>query len=279
MRARRYTRVEDLPSGLSEFLAQDDLRNNVSLGVLQRLRSQPTAFPDYCLYVVSERRKIRLYAHETPPFAPLLAQGDPDAIPHLVELLKNTHQRLPGLAGSLLMTERVLDAWPEMRKYLNCVQRQGLWRLERVLMPLASGASYQLAQLQDLELYVSWMRAFCLETGEVYRGESLTHDDQKMRILAGDLHVLTVAGRPVSMAVGGRKLKHGRTVGFVYTPPDKRGKGYATELVALLSQRILKDGYSYCCLFTDLANPISNRIYQRIGYEWVDEFRKYTPSP
>jgi hypothetical protein len=81
------------------------------------------------------------------------------------------------------------------------------------------------------------------------------------------------------MAVGGRKLKHGRTVGFVYTPPDKRGKGYATELVALLSQRILKDGYSYCCLFTDLANPISNRIYQRIGYEWVDEFRKYTPSP
>jgi predicted GNAT family acetyltransferase len=66
----------------------------------------------------------------------------------------------------------------------------------------------------------------------------------------------------------------------VYTPPALRGRGYASALVAAVSQAQLDAGRRFCFLFTDLANPTSNRIYQDIGYEAVcdvDEYRFEAP--
>jgi predicted GNAT family acetyltransferase len=57
----------------------------------------------------------------------------------------------------------------------------------------------------------------------------------------------------------------GIRIGPVYTPPDRR-RGYASNLVAALSRWQLEDGYRACFLFTDLANPTSNKIYTEIGY-------------
>jgi len=39
--------------------------------------------------------------------------------------------------------------------------------------------------------------------------------------------------------------------------------------VAAVSQRGLDAGASACMLYTDAANPTSNKIYQRIGYRQV----------
>jgi len=52
----------------------------------------------------------------------------------------------------------------------------------------------------------------------------------------------------------------------VYTPPQVRGRGYATALVAELSQALLDQGRPKLFLITDLANPVSNSIYARIGF-------------
>ena len=52
----------------------------------------------------------------------------------------------------------------------------------------------------------------------------------------------------------------------VYTLPQARGRGYATALVAELSQALLGQGRPKLFLITDLANPVSNSIYARIGY-------------
>ena len=57
-------------------------------------------------------------------------------------------------------------------------------------------------------------------------------------------------------------------VGPVYTPNEQRGRGYASAAVAEVSQRILAGG-ARACLFTDQANPISNRIYEALGYRPV----------
>ncbi len=62
----------------------------------------------------------------------------------------------------------------------------------------------------------------------------------------------------------------------MYTPPELRGRGYATALTAELSQRLLdgrlfEGGRRFCFLYTDLANPTSNAIYERIGYRRVAE--------
>ena len=66
----------------------------------------------------------------------------------------------------------------------------------------------------------------------------------------------------------------------MYTPPERRRRGYASALVAALSQEQLDAGKEFCFLYTDLANPTSNKIYQDIGYEPVadvDEYRFTTP--
>ena len=83
------------------------------------------------------------------------------------------------------------------------------------------------------------------------------------------------------LALGGRRASPCRSSGFsgptptgirigpVYTPPEHRRRGYATTLVADLSAWLLEQGHRACFLYTDLANPTSNRIYVEIGYERV----------
>ena len=65
------------------------------------------------------------------------------------------------------------------------------------------------------------------------------------------------------------KTPNGIGINNVYTPPSLRRKGYATECVAKLSKQILEESNDYCFLFTDLSNPVSNSIYQKIGYRAV----------
>ena len=64
-----------------------------------------------------------------------------------------------------------------------------------------------------------------------------------------------------------RELKTAIGVAFVYSPPYYLGKGYATSCVAQISQIALDKGFTKCVLYTDLLNPTSNSIYQKVGYK------------
>ncbi len=88
----------------------------------------------------------------------------------------------------------------------------------------------------------------------------------RYRISAKKLYVLEDDGIPVSMAGYTREMQTAIGVAFVYTPPYYRGKGYASSCVAQISQMALDKGYTKCVLYTDLLNPTSNSIYQKIGY-------------
>ncbi len=87
----------------------------------------------------------------------------------------------------------------------------------------------------------------------------------ELKISEGDLY-LWEDPHPVSMACRTRPTQHGAVVSNVYTPKEFRGKGYASACVAQLSQTLLDSGCQFTALFTDLANPTANHIYQQIGY-------------
>lgn len=91
-------------------------------------------------------------------------------------------------------------------------------------------------------------------------------DPYLYRIASKKLYILEDNGIPVSMAGYTREMQTAIGVAFVYTPPYERGKGYATSIVAQISQLALDKGFIKCVLYTDLANPTSNSIYQKIGY-------------
>ena len=95
-------------------------------------------------------------------------------------------------------------------------------------------------------------------------------------ISGGDLAVWELDGEAVSMAAVSRRTPWSSSIGFVYTPPELRGRGYASAVTAGLSQRELDAGQGWCSLFTDQANATSNHIYADIGYEPRSEFRHFT---
>jgi len=85
-----------------------------------------------------------------------------------------------------------------------------------------------------------------------------------------------VAGETVSMAGASGQTPSGIRINWVYTPNHLRGRGYASAIVATLSQKLLEEGRQFCFLYTDLANPTSNSIYQRIGYVPVCDSAQHT---
>jgi predicted GNAT family acetyltransferase len=87
----------------------------------------------------------------------------------------------------------------------------------------------------------------------------------------GGFWLWEVDGDVVSISGHGMPTPTGIRIGPVYTPTERRGLGYATSLVAEQAAWLLAQGWSFCFLYTDLANPTSNGVYRRVGYEQVAE--------
>ena len=118
-----------------------------------------------------------------------------------------------------------------------------------------------------MPLVTAWLTGFLHETG-------LREDDHKARarrIIGDGVLYLWEDGEPRSMVAAGGPTTNGIRIGYVYTPPPFRGHGYASVMVAHLTQRLLDDGRRFCFLYTDLANPTSNAIYRRLGYMPVSD--------
>jgi hypothetical protein len=130
--------------------------------------------------------------------------------------------------------------------------------------PGAEGAP-RAAMPADTDLLYGWMQEFV--------HEAVPHDQAPPREMveegvARNKYLLwTIGGEPVSMAVIGRVLKSAMSIGPVYTPPSKRGRGFAGSATAALSERIFAEGKSAACLYSDLRNPYSNRCYEKIGFK------------
>lgn len=149
------------------------------------------------------------------------------------------------------------------------LMRQGVYCCSVVNMPQPEDEfEFILASTSDLKLLGGWV--------EDFQEEAVPHDPRldgvvfvEKLIKEKKIYVLKVGGEVVSMANFGRDIGASCTVSLVYTPKEKRGNGYASLMVAALTQRLLDSGKKEISLYTDLANPTSNKIYQNIGYELV----------
>ena len=134
--------------------------------------------------------------------------------------------------------------------------------------PLAAGR-LRLFELGEVELLCDWLQRFSIDAG--LPPAPIVRETVEQRMADGRAFLWDDDG-PVSMALRSRDTRKAGSINAVYTPPELRGRGYASACVAALSQQILDDGKSVCCLFTDAANPTSNGIYRSIGYRPVSEF-------
>lgn len=126
-------------------------------------------------------------------------------------------------------------------------------------------AIFRKATEQDKQLLSEYIKRFYKDALQ----EEKTDEEANQKVeyyLERGYYVLEKEGKIVSQAVIGRDLTKGKSISGVYTPKEERGKGYAYELVYSLSKKCLDKGAEYCVLYTDAENPISNHVYEKIGY-------------
>lgn len=223
---------------------------------------------------VSNGQGILLTALMTPPFGITLYATDnhfnDDMLMCLIEGILANDVAVPGVISEKSLSESFA------RLYGNAVNigegttvNQRIYALEAVNPEIPQLGKLRLVEVADMSFFPYWTEALAQEalgwTGDI------KHDPEAYlyHIKKGALYILEHDGVPVSMAGISRKVDKACSIGYVYTPPYFRKKGYASACVAKLSSLALKQGYSKCALYTDLANPTSNAIYQKIGYRPV----------
>lgn len=139
--------------------------------------------------------------------------------------------------------------------------------------PVGVAGSLRPATGTDLALITGWAQGFLDET---HGGDASASEAARRMLEAGVLSIWEDGGgEPVSCAAAQPPHAGMRRINFVYTPPDRRGRGFAAACVAAVSAQVQAGGNG-CMLYTDLANPTSNGVYQRLGYEAVAEALRYS---
>jgi predicted GNAT family acetyltransferase len=256
------------------FLLRNEAENNLLFGILNNLKINLQTYSEKhgpTLISITENGVLKLVSIRTPPFNQVISYTENLAtIPFLVEELSNKTPEIPGILGFKEGVLKFGQLWTkEHNKALHLDMHERVYQLEEV-NPVALG-SHEFGPVTkvDKQLILDWTKAFIQEAIPTNSPPEETTMQKRIDqvIERRMVYVLKVNDEVVSMAKKAGITPNGQTINAVYTPPNQRKKGYGTEVVAKLSQTILDEGKKYCFLFTDLANPTSNRIYQRIGYK------------
>jgi GNAT superfamily N-acetyltransferase len=206
----------------------------------------------------------------TPPYPLLLTPVPPQSLDFLAETLAQAGTPLTGVNGEPAAAEGFAAAWCKRTgATAETSMRQRLFRLAELRPPTPAPSGQPRApRSADRDLLVAWWAAFAQESGAVDRDHDAAVDD---RLSYGGLTLWEARGQPVSFAGLTRQVAGMTRVGPVYTPPHWRRHGYGAGVTAAVSARALREGAREVLLFTDLANPTSNALYQRLGYQPVHD--------
>ena len=256
-------------SAAGEFLAAQPVLHNMILTLLAARIAQPEPGR---YWVATERDKTAGVVFQSPlTFPATFTPMEPQVIAAMVDAIVEAGISFPGVNGEARTAAGFAGQWTERCKSAATpIQGLRLYQLmELAEAPRVSGKLRRAAR-KDRALMIQWTRAFQNEIGEDSSDAELRVD---RGLGAGQLWIWADVGA-TSMA-GTREPVEGIVrVVSVYTPPERRKRGYAEACVHALSKHVREAGYR-CILYTDLANPTSNSIYRRIGYRAVAEALRY----
>ena len=247
------------------------LEYEIEHGLIFSITNVPNPPADaYCAVVVQDGEVVAA-ALRTIKKAALSREKMPGAIALIAaDALKDP--KLQGVLGPRASVEAFAAAsgrqWKEG-------MAQGIYECLKVLPPAKVPGARRLTTPSDRTLLAVWIRDFLREAG----GENPTMEEATAsadrHIASGGTSFWVVDGEPVSYAGAYNFTPNGVRVGPVYTPPKHRRRGYAAALVAEVTERELNNGRAFAYLYTNLENPTSNALYQRIGYRRVGEACDY----
>jgi len=279
MKFKLYTDVHEFYYDTYDLLMRHESQNMILLGniIIGHEGKDKTDWRDpakWLMATVSNEKGIQLTALMTPPHNITLYATDniidPEAINCLIDGLEGYD--IPGVLTEKNLAEYFAREYT-VRKGLTykVTMDQRIYELTEVNPEVKQFGKVRLLDERDMYFFPYWAEAFYAASSYGKTEMNIPQDGEAYlyRLSTRKLYVLEVDGIPVSMAGYTRELQTAIGVAFVYTPPYFRGRGYATSCVAQISQMALDKGYTRCVLYTDLLNPTSNSIYQKIGYKPV----------
>jgi uncharacterized protein len=277
MQFRLYADVHEFYKDTYEVLMRHEAQNMIPLGnlIIGHEGVDKTDWRDpvhWLMATVSDARGIQLTALMTPPHNITLYATDniihPEAVDCLIDGLKD--RDLPGVITEKALAEHFARAYTQPEGItFHTTMNQRIYELTAVNPDIRQVGNVRLLDEKDMPFFPYWAEAFNAAGSYGKTEMSIPQEDATpylYRIASKKLYILEDNGIPVAMAGFTRVMQTAIGVAFVYTPPYERKKGYATSIVAQISQLALDKGFTRCVLYTDLANPTSNSIYQKIGY-------------
>ena len=272
-----YTDPQAFLNQARAYLERNEAATALILGMSLRMAEHGFKEQPY-LAVAESPAGIELAAMMTPPHRLVLwsEQQLPDQA--LAELAGDLHEHGWAISGSLgppHLAEPFLQHWQALTgQQWRLTMKERIYELTAVIPPdRPAPGRIRAAGPDDRELAIRWFWEFYTEA--LADDPAPQVEEIVERRIADQSLFFWEDGQPVAMAGCFRETPRSSTISLVYTPPESRRRGYAMALVAALSQQRLDAGKQFCTLFTDLANPTSNSIYQQIGYRPVCDFNAY----
>lgn len=278
MELRRFETIEEFYGRAEPFLLEREAEHNLILGICtlqmcdpERIERQPY------MACVEQAGNVVAATFMGPPNNLILSyMAAPGALPLIASDLYGEYKTLPGVIASVPFSNAFAAEWQRLSgQTYKRTMSQRIYQLEKVNPVEGVPGHRREATGEDRDLLHRWLAEFNKEA----LGETDTSFLDRMvdRFLASETQGLHLweDGQPVSMSGYSRPTPNGIVVVAVYTPPEHRGKGYASANVATMSQLLLDQGRKYCFLYTDLDNPTTNHIYQAMGYKAVCDAEVY----
>lgn len=250
------------------WLLEREAEHNVLLGLLPKLTSGRHEFqePIYLASVEVDGR-VAGCVFRTPPYKLGVTRFPPGAEAAIVADVGAVFDSLPAVLGREEDAVRIAEAWARRTGASWAIgMRQRIHQLDALIEPARPAPGRLRApDASERGLIIGWLAAFERESRVTGPAPMVLAD---ILMSGGDAWLWDDDGSVAITATPGF-TPNGARVGYVYTPPDRRGRGYATTAVAALSRQLLAGRRRYCMLYTNVANPISNGIYARLGYRPV----------
>lgn len=265
------------------YLMEDEVAHNLPLGFLQSWVTTGIAPEQLYMACAEQRGSVVGVVMRVGGFRAIVTQARSlEAVSALAEQMLIDQPDTPGAMGAQQEARAFVERWTRLSGgsfKLNRAER--IYRLEKVNPVIGVNGKSRAATMGDLELLAEWLRAFEMEADpsavaqpiDAFRPGMLMRLESDPRVRG--MWVWENDGVVVSMVGYAGPTPNGIRVGPVYTPPDLRGHGYASALTAAVTQYLLDQGRKFVSLFTDLSNPTSNKIYQKIGYQPVTDVDEY----
>lgn len=281
---REYDDPARFASAVRPFLMAHEAENGLLLGLTGTLARPGSSYTGRNhLALVEDDGDVLGMILMTPPFGPVISRfAEPAVLDMLAGGLLPRRDEVSSVFGQAAAGKAFAERWRELTgRQAEIALAERIYQLTSVQWPARAPGNARQATQKDRDLLVSWMAPF---NAEAFGPDSPEHgraaqiiDARLADPAAGFL--IWEDGEPVAMAGYCDPTPHGIRIGPVFTPVRLRGRGYATSLTAELSQRLLDQGRTFTFLFTDLANPVSNHVYRKIGYKPVADVNLWNFSP